>query len=94
VLAWPGAEVAVMGAVAAVRILHRRRLAETADSTRTALETELAAEHEQLSGGLQRAIDLGVVDEVVEPQQTRSSLARALEGAGSVRRGRHGNIPL
>jgi 3-oxoacyl-(acyl-carrier-protein) synthase len=47
VFAWPGAEVAVMGAVAAVRILHRRRIAEVAEDLRPQVETELAAEHEQ-----------------------------------------------
>ncbi len=93
VFAWPGAEVAVMGAVAAVRILHRRKLAEVSEETRPALELELAREHEQLAGGLQRAIDLGVVDEVVAPERTRSALAAALAEAPQVR-GRHGNIPL
>jgi acetyl-CoA/propionyl-CoA carboxylase carboxyl transferase subunit len=96
VFAWPGAEVAVMGPVAAVRILHRRRLAEASEEQRPALEAELAAEHELLAGGLDRAVELGVVDEVITPERTRSALAAAI-AAGSrdaVRRGRHGNIPL
>jgi len=93
VLAWPTAEVAVMGAVAAVRILHRRRLAEVPEEQRAAMELELAAEHEQLAGGLARARDLGVVDEVVPPERTRSALARAIAEAPPAR-GRHGNIPL
>jgi acetyl-CoA/propionyl-CoA carboxylase carboxyl transferase subunit len=93
VFAWPGAEVAVMGAVAAVRILHRRRLAGVADDARAQVEAELAAEHEQLSGGLRRAVEIGVVDEVVEPTATRSALARAIAEAPA-RRGQHGNIPL
>jgi acetyl-CoA/propionyl-CoA carboxylase carboxyl transferase subunit len=45
VFAWPGAEVAVMGPVAAVRILHRRKLAAVADDARPQVEAELAAEH-------------------------------------------------
>jgi acetyl-CoA/propionyl-CoA carboxylase carboxyl transferase subunit len=96
VLAWPGAEVAVMGSVAAVRILHRRRLAESSDGQRPQLEAELAREHEQLAGGLARAVELGVVDAVVQRDQTRSAIAAALRQAGgdAVRRGRHGNIPL
>lgn len=93
VFAWPTAEVAVMGAVAAVRILHRRRLAEVPEESRAALEQELAAEHETLAGGLQRAIDLGVVDEVVEPAKTRTAIVAALEAAPPLR-GEHGNIPL
>ncbi len=52
VFAWPGAEVAVMGAVAAVRILHRRRLAEVPADVRGEVEQELAVEHEKLAGGL------------------------------------------
>jgi acetyl-CoA/propionyl-CoA carboxylase carboxyl transferase subunit len=97
VFAWPGAEVAVMGAVAAVRILHRRRLAEVSPEIRPALEAELAAEHERIAGGVERAVEIGVVDEVVEPAATRSAIARAIDEAVQsvgVRRGAHGNIPL
>lgn len=93
VFAWPGAEVAVMGAVAAVRILHRRKLAAVPEDSRAEVEAELAAEHEALSGGLQRAVDIGVVDEIVTPDVTRSALARAI-AAAPARRGQHGNIPL
>ena len=93
VFAWPGAQVAVMGAVAAVRILHRRRLAEVADDARTQVENELAAEHEVLAGGLPRAVEIGVIDEVVDPSSTRSAIARAISDAPPVR-GDHGNIPL
>ena len=93
VFAWPTAEVAVMGAVAAVRILHRRRLAEVPEELRTQTELQLAGEHEQLAGGLNRAVEIGVVDEVVEPAATRSAVAAALADAPQVR-GQHGNIPL
>ena len=67
VFAWPGAEVAVMGAVAAIRILHRRRLADVSPDLRPRVEAELAAEHERLAGGVDKAVEIGVVDEVVEP---------------------------
>jgi len=93
VFAWPTANVAVMGAVAAVRILHRRRLAEVAEEDHTQVENELAAEHEVLSGGLPRAIEIEVVDEIIEPQSTRTALAAAIATAPQ-RRGDHGNIPL
>jgi acetyl-CoA/propionyl-CoA carboxylase carboxyl transferase subunit len=93
VFAWPTAEVAVMGAVAAVRILHRRALAEVPAERRHEAEAELAAEHEREAGGLPRAIALGVVDEIVEPAKTRESIARAIADA-QARRGAHGNIPL
>lgn len=97
VLAWPGAEVAVMGAVAAIRILHRRRLAEVSPEIRPQVEAELAAEHERIAGGVERAVEIGVVDEVVDPALTRSTIARAIHEAvqsEGVRRGHHGNIPL
>jgi len=93
VLAWPTAQVAVMGAVAAVRILHRRRLAEVPDEERAQVEVELAAEHEVLAGGLERAVEIGVIDEVVATTATRSSIAAAIAAAPAAR-GRHGNIPL
>ena len=93
VFAWPSAEVAVMGHVAAVRILHRRRLAEVDEAARPRVEEELAAEHAVLAGGLERAQEIGVVDEVVEPAETRGALASAL-AAAPARRGQHGNIPL
>jgi acetyl-CoA/propionyl-CoA carboxylase carboxyl transferase subunit len=93
VFAWPGAEVAVMGAVAAVRVLHRRTLAEAPAESRQEVEAELAARHQQEAGGLPRAIALGVIDEVVEPARTRQVLAAAIAAAPG-ERGQHGNIPL
>ncbi len=93
VFAWPGAEIAVMGAVAAVRILHRRTLAAAPAEQRHEVEAELAAEHEREAGGLHRAMAIGVVDEIVEPSKTRRALALAIaEAPGG--RGSHGNIPL
>lgn len=97
VLAWPGAEVAVMGPVAAVRILHRRHLAEVAPESREQVELELAAEHERIAGGVDAAVELGVVDEVIDPASTRTVVTAALASALSADphpRGRHGNIPL
>jgi acetyl-CoA/propionyl-CoA carboxylase carboxyl transferase subunit len=93
VFAWPGAEVAVMGAVAAIRILHRRKLAEVHPDIRPQVELELAAEHERIAGGVETAVKIGVVDEIVEPSVTRSALARAVAEAPAAR-GQHGNIPL
>lgn len=93
VFAWPEAEVSVMGAVAAVRVLHRRLLAELPVEQRESMELELAAEHEKTSGGVAKAIEIGAVDEVITPAQTRSALAKAIAKAPD-RRGSHGNIPL
>jgi len=93
VFAWPQAEVSVMGAVAAVRVLHRRILADLPIEQRESMELELAAEHEKISGGVIRAIEIGAVDEMVEPSLTRSALAKTIADAPH-RRGSHGNIPL
>ncbi|HEV3066751.1 MAG TPA: carboxyl transferase domain-containing protein [Streptosporangiaceae bacterium] len=93
VYAWPGAELAVMGALAAIRILHRRTLADVPPGKLHEVETDLAAEHAQQAGGLERAQSVGVVDEVIEPSRTREAIARAIADAPQ-RRGRHGNIPL
>jgi acetyl-CoA/propionyl-CoA carboxylase carboxyl transferase subunit len=92
VFAWPGAEVAVMGASAAVRILHRRTIAAAADHQRDDIEADLAAKHEATTGGLERLVERGLVDAVIDPDETRSRVSRAL--SGRIGRGRHGNIPL
>ena len=94
VYAWPGAEVAVMGAVAAIRILHRRKLAAVPDDLRAQVEEELAAEHERIAGGVQKAREMGVIDDVLEPNATRSTLAAAIKAADHGQRGQHTNIPL
>ena len=93
VFAWPDAEVSVMGAVAAVRVLHRRILADLPAEQRESMELELAAEHEKISGGVTRAVEIGAVDEIIEPAKTRSALAKVIAEAPH-RRGAHGNIPL
>ena len=93
VFAWPEAEVAVMGAKAAVGILHKKKLAAASEDEREALHEELAAEHERIAGGVDSAIEIGVVDEKIDPSHTRSKLTQALAEAPA-RRGRHKNIPL
>lgn len=93
VFAWPEAEIAVMGAEAAVGILHRRKLAATAAEDREELRARLVREHQITAGGVERAVSLGLVDEVIDPRQTRRRLAEAFANA-DLRRGDHGNIPL
>jgi acetyl-CoA/propionyl-CoA carboxylase carboxyl transferase subunit len=93
VFAWGGAEVAVMGAEAAVGILHRKRLAAVPEEDRAALTKELAEEHKTIAGGLPRAVELGLVDEVIDPPSTRARVIAAIAAAPQVR-GNHGNIPL
>ncbi|GAB2928656.1 acyl-CoA carboxylase subunit beta [Nonomuraea fastidiosa] len=93
VFAWPTTEVAVMGEVAAVRVLKRRELAAVPEEERAELEQRLAEEHKQLAGGLVRAQELGVIDEVIKPAETRGAIAKVLSQATPAR-GAHGNIPL
>ncbi|MEU5843211.1 carboxyl transferase domain-containing protein [Rhodococcus sp. NPDC047139] len=93
VYAWPESEVAVMGAKAAVGILHKKALAAAPEEEREALHDRLAAEHEAIAGGVGRAMAIGVVDEMIDPATTRSTITAALAAAPAVR-GRHKNIPL
>jgi acetyl-CoA/propionyl-CoA carboxylase carboxyl transferase subunit len=93
VFAWPTAEVAVMGASAAVNILHRRQLAAAPQEEREALRAELMQEQAREAGGVNRALEIGVVDDVIKPEETRRRIAEALAAAPAAR-GAHGNIPL
>jgi acetyl-CoA/propionyl-CoA carboxylase carboxyl transferase subunit len=93
VFAWPNAEVAVMGASAAVNILHRKKLAAAPHEQREELRAQLIKEQIEVAGGVNRALEIGVVDDMVQPAQTRSRIAAALAGAPAAR-GAHGNIPL
>jgi len=93
VFAWPSAEVAVMGASAAVNILHRKKLAAAPHEQREALREQLVQEQVTVAGGVNRALEIGVVDAVITPEQTRRRIAEALAAAPAAR-GAHGNIPL
>jgi acetyl-CoA/propionyl-CoA carboxylase carboxyl transferase subunit len=93
VFAWPTAEIAVMGASAAVNILYRKRLAATAHEQREALREQLIQEQTQVAGGVGRALEIGVVDDMIKPEDSRRRIAEALAAAPAAR-GAHGNIPL
>jgi acetyl-CoA/propionyl-CoA carboxylase carboxyl transferase subunit len=93
VFAWPDAEVAVMGASAAVNILHRKKLAAAPAEERETLRAALIEEQTRVAGGVQRALEIGVVDEVIEPHKTRQRIAETIAAAPAAR-GAHGNIPL
>jgi acetyl-CoA/propionyl-CoA carboxylase carboxyl transferase subunit len=93
VFAWPDAEVAVMGADAAVGILHRKQLAAAAEEERPALRSRLADSHRRDVSGLHHGLATGAIDEVIDPADTRRRVAEAL-AAAPPGRGRHGNIPL
>jgi acetyl-CoA/propionyl-CoA carboxylase carboxyl transferase subunit len=93
VFAWPEAEVAVMGSVAAIRILHKRKLAAVPADQLHEAEVALAAEHEATVAGLGRAMEIGVIDEIITPETTVEAIASAIAAAPQ-RRGSHANIPL
>ncbi|WP_028460146.1 acyl-CoA carboxylase subunit beta [Chloroflexus sp. Y-396-1] len=75
--AWPSAQIAVMGAEGAVRILRREELRTAADPAR--LMEEFVAEYRRRYFNPYHAADLGQIDEVIEPAETRPRLIRALE---------------
>src|SRR6266568_2647512 len=81
VFAWPGAEIAVMGPVAAIRILHRRTLADVPPDKLHEVEADLAAEHQREAGGLGG----GPVAE--HPDRGAARRGAAAGGAGLRRRG-------
>jgi propionyl-CoA carboxylase beta chain len=96
VFAWPTAEIAVMGAQGAVNVIHRRALAAADDPE--AARAELVAEYEEKFNNPYIAAENGLVDDVIEPRETRPRLIRALDMLRDKRETlpakKHGNIPL
>ena len=95
-LAWPTAQIAVMGAQGAVNILYRRELAAAADPD--ALRAQRVTEYEDTLANPYIAAERGYVDAVIRPAQTRSQVTRALRALRNKRQTmppkKHGNIPL
>jgi acetyl-CoA carboxylase carboxyltransferase component len=95
-LAWPTAEIAVMGPEGAINILYRKELA-AADDPDT-LRAELVQEYRDTFAHPYEAASWGYVDDVIEPSQTRPHLINALEMLQNKRDEnppkKHGNIPL
>jgi len=96
VFAWPTAEIAVMGAEGATKILYRRELKEADDPK--AKYDELVKDYEKTFAAPYQAASRGMITDVIEPQETRHVLALALRQTLSKRETRppkkHGNIPL
>jgi len=95
-LAWPGAEIAVMGPEGAVKVLHRKALAAAADPT--ALQDKLIEEYREQFANPYVAAAQGYLDAVIAPRETRPKLIAALRAVGGKRAAlppkRHSNIPL
>jgi propionyl-CoA carboxylase beta chain len=95
-LAWPTAEIAVMGPDGAINILYRKELKESADPA--AAKATLTQEYRDAFANPYVAASLGYLDDVIEPNQTRPNLINALEMLQNKRDTnppkKHGNIPL
>jgi propionyl-CoA carboxylase beta chain len=95
-LAWPSAQIAVVGAQGAVGILYRKELAQAEDPD--ARRAELIAEYEDTLANPYIAADRGYVDAVIPPSHTRVQVTRALRVLANKRQTlppkKHGNIPL
>ncbi len=98
-LAWPTAQIAVMGAQGAVNILYRREIAaaESPDE-QAALRARLVAEYEDTLANPYIAAERGYLDAVIRPAETRPEVIRALRALRTKRQSlppkKHGNIPL
>lgn len=94
--AWPTAEIAVMGPDGAVNIIFRKELAAAEDPV--SRKAELVEEYRETFANPYRAAELGYVDEVIFPRDTRSRLIEAFDSLESKRDQnpprKHGNIPL
>ncbi len=94
--AWPNAEIAVMGAEGAVNILFRRQVAAADDPE--AARKELVDDYEEKFNNPYVAAARGLIDDVIEPRNTRRTLIRALELTLSKREThvpkKHGNAPM
>jgi propionyl-CoA carboxylase beta chain len=95
-LAWPTAQIAVMGAQGAVNILYRRELAAARDPD--ALRARRVTEYEDTLANPYIAAERGYVDAVIRPAETRPAITRALRTLRTKRQNlppkKHGNIPL
>ena len=94
--AFPSAEVAVMGADGAVKIIFRKQIKESTNPKET--QAELVTEYKEKFANPYRAAELGYIDEVIDPLYTRPKLIIALDSLRSKRESlppkKHGNIPL
>ncbi|MFN8405642.1 MAG: carboxyl transferase domain-containing protein [Anaerolineales bacterium] len=95
-LAWPSAEIAVMGPDGAVNIIFRKELEKAKDPVKR--KAELVADYREKFASPYVAAERGYVDDVIEPKETRPRLINALEMLDNKRDSnpakKHGNIPL
>jgi propionyl-CoA carboxylase beta chain len=94
--AYPSAEIAVMGADGAVNVIHRQKLSKSDDPAQT--RSELVKEYEDTFANPFKAAELGYIDAIIHPRETRRRLIQSLEmlkdKVQSIPNKKHGNIPL
>src|ERR687888_389961 len=94
--AWPTAEIAVLGPEAAITIIHRRDLKQSADAVAT--KKRLAKDYRDKFANPYIAAEKGVIDLVIDPMETRPMLIRALDVLANKKESRpakkHGNMNL
>lgn len=99
VYCWPGAQIAVMGAEAAVEIIHKKSILNAAPECREQVRREKESEYTQDFMNARGALCSGYVDEMIQPDETREKLISALrcldkkKGFTAINK-KHGNIPL
>ena len=98
-LAYPAAEIAVMGADGAVNIIYRGPLDKiTDDGARAAARARFVDEYKDNFANPYKAASLGYIDEIIRPRETRATLIRSLKLLANKRQTnpprKHGNIPL
>ncbi len=95
-LAWPTAEIAVMGPQGAINIIFRKEIAKAKDAKQT--RKKLVTEYREKFANPYIAAEKGYIDDVIEPAETRPKLITALEMLVTKRESRppkkHANIPL
>ena len=96
VIAWPTARIAVMGPEQAVKIIYKKEIAESKDPKK--VEKEKTEELKEIFLDPYRAAELGQVDLIIHPKDTRDILVKCLESLINKREAKiarkHGNIPL
>ena len=99
--AWPSSQIAVLGAAGAVNIIHRHDLAKAKDQGRDveALRAKYTAEYEESTVNANLSLELGAIDAMIDPEQTREVIAESLRTLATKRRRsrttkHHGNQPL
>ena len=99
--AWPSSQIAVLGATGAVNIIHRKDFvkAKEAGEDVDALRVKLAAEYERTTVNANLSLEMGEIDAMIDPEQTRQAIAESLRLLADKKRVRrttkhHGNQPL